>query len=284
MNSKYFSKPLNLSQFKYPSSTTKNVILKYSNHYDDYNNKVCYIYTQNLNLLSMFTYIVFDDELSGHSYKNEEIFNILSIDSDCFVIRGHVQFKPTQNMVWRIVSSLTLVYGLFKLKLKKIQNELLSLDENSTEHYILEEQVKEIDNIMLHIKEDNQVKQYLNQEKEKEKEKESYTKHEIKNKTTIPVVIAEAVEVKKYSKKNIPKQVKTEVWNTHIGDDIMKHKCLCCKKVTIKNTDFVVGHVISEANGGNLNISNLRPICSSCNYSMGTINMEEYVKTYGYYI
>ncbi len=272
-SSKYFNKPLNLSQFRYPSATTKNVILKYSNKYDEYNNKVSYIYTQNLNLVNLFTYIVFDDENTGHSYNHEEIFNVINVDSDCFVISGHIQFKPNQNMVWRIVSS-TIAYGLFKTKLKNIKNEILCKDENSTEKYILETQLKEICDIMTYIKQNNKIEENLTVHNQYEQMK-----------PTTPIVIAQAVEVKsKYIKKNIPKQVKTDVWNTHIGDDIMKHKCLCCKKVTIKNTDFVVGHVISEYNGGNLNISNLRPICSSCNYSMGTMNMEDYVKTYGYYI
>jgi hypothetical protein len=34
------------------------------------------------------------------------------------------------------------------------------------------------------------------------------------------------------------------IWNHYIGEDIIKHKCLCCKKVTISNTNFEVGHVI----------------------------------------
>ena len=99
----------------------------------------------------------------------------------------------------------------------------------------------------------------------------------------------EEVEVKekedeKYKKKNIPKYVKTTVWNTYIGEMIPVHLCICCKRSKIKNTDFHVGHVMSEKDGGTLEINNLRPICSSCNYSMSSTNMIEFVKKYGYYI
>ena len=93
----------------------------------------------------------------------------------------------------------------------------------------------------------------------------------------------DAAESKK-KKASIPKKVKTDVWNTYIGADINKHRCLCCKKTIISNTDFDVGHVVSEACGGTLEIGNLRPICAACNHAMGTRNMLEFVKTYGYFI
>jgi len=88
----------------------------------------------------------------------------------------------------------------------------------------------------------------------------------------------------KYKKKIIPKHIKTLVWNKYIGDDIIKHKCLCCKKENIKITDFEAGHVLSEFHGGTNEIDNLRPICRPCNSSMGTTHMIEYIKMYGLYI
>ena len=88
----------------------------------------------------------------------------------------------------------------------------------------------------------------------------------------------------KIKKKKIPKNVKTNIWNTYIDANIPRHKCLCCKKSIILNTEFHVGHVISEFHGGTLEINNLRPICASCNYSMGTMNMVEYIIKYGYYL
>ena len=86
------------------------------------------------------------------------------------------------------------------------------------------------------------------------------------------------------TKKNIPKNVKTDVWNTFIGEGIANHKCLCCKMTTIDKAKFDCGHVVSKADGGGQEIYNLRPICSGCNNGMGTMNMIDYVKKHGYYI
>jgi len=96
--------------------------------------------------------------------------------------------------------------------------------------------------------------------------------------------LAVAVPVKK-TKMKIPKKVKADVWNTYIGADINKHKCLCCKRAYICcNVDFAVGHVISEKDGGTLEIANLRPICATCNSAMGTMNMVDFIKKFGYYL
>jgi len=88
----------------------------------------------------------------------------------------------------------------------------------------------------------------------------------------------------KRKKQTIPKNVRIIVWNHYIGEDIIKHKCLCCKKVTISNTNFEVGHVLSEKNGGTHEINNLRPICFACNHSMGAENMIDFVVKFGLYI
>ena len=88
----------------------------------------------------------------------------------------------------------------------------------------------------------------------------------------------------KKKKQSIPKNVRIIIWNHYIGEDIIKHKCLCCKKALISNTNFEVGHVTSEKNGGTHEINNLRPICFACNHSMGTENMIDFVVKYGLYI
>jgi hypothetical protein len=93
----------------------------------------------------------------------------------------------------------------------------------------------------------------------------------------------EKAELKR-KKQSIPKNVRIIVWNHYIGEDIIKHRCLCCKKVVISNTNFEVGHVISEKNGGTHEINNLRPICFACNHSMGAENMIDFVVKYGLYI
>ena len=116
------------------------------------------------------------------------------------------------------------------------------------------------------------------------KYEESLTIQEEENIKNDKIIEEQEEKIKNQKKKNIPKNVKTNIWNTYIDANIPRHKCLCCKKSIILNTEFHVGHVISEFHGGTLEINNLRPICASCNYSMGTMNMVEYIVKYGYYL
>ena len=44
--------------------------------------------------------------------------------------------------------------------------------------------------------------------------------------------------------------------------------------------NFIGGHIISEADGGEITVDNILPICSGCNLSMGTKNMELFVEKY----
>ena len=83
---------------------------------------------------------------------------------------------------------------------------------------------------------------------------------------------------KKKKKKPIPATIKRLVWNTHIGEEIGKAKCLCCKITDITQLSFNCGHIIAEYNGGQLIVSNLKPICQNCNSSMGTKDMNEFMK------
>jgi hypothetical protein len=86
----------------------------------------------------------------------------------------------------------------------------------------------------------------------------------------------------KTKKKAIPKVVKDLSWNKWIGDDVAKTKCLCCCVNEIKMNTFHCGHVIAEANGGSTTVDNLRPICSACNLSMGTENMNTFKNKCGF--
>jgi hypothetical protein len=80
-----------------------------------------------------------------------------------------------------------------------------------------------------------------------------------------------------YKKCKISHGMKRQVWAKHIGEDIGKIKCLCCKLTEITQLTFVCGHIISEFKGGDISIDNLLPICYSCNASMGTQNLNEYM-------
>ena len=79
-------------------------------------------------------------------------------------------------------------------------------------------------------------------------------------------------------KQRIPSTVKRVVWNTYIGEDKGKSPCVCCKTTIITQLSFHCGHVISEYDGGTIEISNLRPICQNCNSSMGKRPMGEFIK------
>jgi 5-methylcytosine-specific restriction endonuclease McrA len=83
----------------------------------------------------------------------------------------------------------------------------------------------------------------------------------------------------KKKKKPISATIKRLVWNTNIGEQIGKAKCMCCNVTDMTQMSFNCGHIIAESNGGETIVSNLKPICQNCNSSMGTKNMEEFIKT-----
>ena len=79
--------------------------------------------------------------------------------------------------------------------------------------------------------------------------------------------------------------MREEVWDNHIEEKYGNSNyipriiyCPCCNKVPITLGRFECGHIISEFNGGETKVYNLRPICSRCNKSMGRRNWNDYVK------
>jgi hypothetical protein len=83
----------------------------------------------------------------------------------------------------------------------------------------------------------------------------------------------------KKKKKPISSTIKKLVWNTNIGEEKGKSKCLCCKSTEITQMSFHCGHIIAESNGGETIVSNLKPICQNCNSSMGIKDMNEFMKS-----
>jgi uncharacterized protein (UPF0335 family)/uncharacterized C2H2 Zn-finger protein len=83
-------------------------------------------------------------------------------------------------------------------------------------------------------------------------------------------------------KKKISESKKTDVWNTYIGENVGKSECKSCKIKEITSRNFQVGHIIAEANGGTLDINNLRPICIKCNLSMGISHMHDFMQQNNY--
>ena len=82
----------------------------------------------------------------------------------------------------------------------------------------------------------------------------------------------------KQQKIKISKSIKRRVWNefSHNKEEL----CPLCPN-TISPDNFHASHIIPEAKGGKVTISNLVPLCSVCNIEMGTLTMEEYCKNIG---
>ncbi len=89
-------------------------------------------------------------------------------------------------------------------------------------------------------------------------------------------------QIQRYRKTNIPAAVRRTVWNTYIGEEIGLTECYVGCKTKITQLTFECGHVEAESKGGFTTVENLRPICSSCNRSMGTRNMHDFMKTFGF--
>ena len=83
----------------------------------------------------------------------------------------------------------------------------------------------------------------------------------------------------KEPKATIPKALREQVWLTHMGRRY-EGKCIvawCKNNMTVH--DFHVGHDIPESKGGATELSNLLPICSRCNLSMGSqYSVKEWTK------
>ena len=84
----------------------------------------------------------------------------------------------------------------------------------------------------------------------------------------------------KKRKKKISPHIRFQVWEKYVGNKI-ETECFCCLKNKITpfthyNT-FHAGHITSEANGGEISLGNLLPICGDCNKDMGPTNWDDYL-------
>lgn len=206
-----------------------------------------------------------DNKLSGISGVRKEELIYLIMNSSSLCDRNMFLFIKNQNDINNNSTGNILVEtnNTNNINSKSKKNKKCENDNSPNEINDIDCEIKRL----TELKEQQQKKQEEEKMKMEEEQKQK--------------ILAEE---KKKKKQSIPKSVRTHVWNLYIGSHINEHRCICCKKTLIKNTDFEVGHVISEKDGGTLEITNLRPICAVCNHSMGTENMVEFVKKYGYYI
>ena len=112
----------------------------------------------------------------------------------------------------------------------------------------------------------------------KEKVKKVNVPTEPKPKKETPKM-GDSLKEPKPKKKAVSSTIKKLVWNKNNGEEIGKAKCYCCKSTDITQVSFHCGHIIAESNGGKTIVSNLKPICQNCNSSMGTNDMNEFMKT-----
>ena len=148
-----------------------------------------------------------------------------------------------------------------------------------------EQEKKELEKKELEKKEQEKKEQEKKELEKKEQEKKAQEnikkkeKKEQEKKAQEKEAQEKKAQEKKKKKKPISATMKKLVWNINIGEEIGKAKCLCCNSTDITQMSFNCGHIIAEANGGETIVSNLKPICQNCNSSMGTKNMEDFMKT-----
>ena len=85
----------------------------------------------------------------------------------------------------------------------------------------------------------------------------------------------------KVKSRMISRPLRRAVWNKYVGEHVGSRLCFCCELSVVSQLTFEVGHVVSVLEGGTMTAENLRPICSSCNRSMGSMNMIRFVKIQG---
>jgi len=79
-------------------------------------------------------------------------------------------------------------------------------------------------------------------------------------------------------KNKIPPKIRMCVWYRYFGNKENGECPICNKEIKVGKNGFHCGHITSHANGGNISIDNLRPLCSDCNIDMGKKNWDVYVK------
>ena len=88
-------------------------------------------------------------------------------------------------------------------------------------------------------------------------------------------------------RKKLPARLRYQLWERHFTITPNKivnmlGECYCCAAaINYAASNWHAGHVLAAAHGGGDTMDNLRPVCTSCNLSMGTMPMGEYVRRYG---
>ena len=165
-------------------------------------------------------------------------------------------------------------------KHKKLEEEKILKKEKELEKEKKQKELQEQQNIQTQKELHKLKKQNAETQKELQKLKKQNTEtQDKKQKLQKQTITKSKPDNNKKKKKPISATIKRLVWNTNIGEQIGKAKCMCCNVTDMTQMSFNCGHIIAESNGGETIVSNLKPICQNCNSSMGTKNMEEFIKT-----
>lgn len=182
-----------------------------------------------------------------------------------------------------------------KLQVESLLKENKILKEYK-DKYEKEEQERKIKELENKIEEQQKEKEKLIQETKEIKENlkeerkilndtlKQISENTIKEKELLTIKKIEERKLskgnKKKERKTIPKPLRDNVWTKHNGQEF-KGNCFCCdKEIDINN--FEAGHILAVDKGGLNTLDNLRPICSTCNRSMGIQNMFDFMKEFGF--
>lgn len=81
-------------------------------------------------------------------------------------------------------------------------------------------------------------------------------------------------------RQGIPKATRVALWNRTFGERRGVGACFCCKR-DITQQSFECGHIVAAARGGTDALENLRPLCATCNRSMGAEDMDAFMQRTG---
>jgi 5-methylcytosine-specific restriction endonuclease McrA len=106
-----------------------------------------------------------------------------------------------------------------------------------------------------------------------------FRKRDLSGKTKAELILhMRDMNYKNNNRGRITQNMKTKAWANTYGE-LLKAKCYCCHDTELNATGgFQMGHIISVANEGLTILKNLIPICTSCNVSMSSTNMDVFMK------
>jgi hypothetical protein len=78
-------------------------------------------------------------------------------------------------------------------------------------------------------------------------------------------------------KQKISAALKNIVWADAGGNEFRVY-CYACLRIPLTFGQLQCGHIIAESKGGKTVVTNLRPVCIPCNGSIGTNNMNDYIR------